>query len=70
MSKICFIVPRVLRLKDAPHYLGMDVHRFNTDVRPAVPEFRIGNQGIAFDRLDLDRWFDQYRSRGMRSINS
>ena len=70
MSKIYFNIPRVLRLKDAPHYLGMDIHRFNADVRPGVPEFRIGNQGIAFDRLDLDRWFDQYRARGMRSIDS
>ena len=64
------IMPRVVRLKDAPHYLGMDVHRFNAEVRPHLSEFRIGVQGVAFDRLDLDTWFEQYKSRGMRSINS
>lgn len=62
--------PRVIRLKNAPQYLGMDIHRFNAEVRPHVTEVRIGTQGVGFDRLDLDSWFDQYKTHGVRSINS
>jgi hypothetical protein len=40
------ITPRLLRFRDAPRYLGMDRNRFK--------------QGIAFDRLELDAWVDQY----------
>ena len=58
--------PRFLRLKDAPRYLGMDKNRFNTEVRPHVVEIPIGVQGIAFDRLDLDAWADDYRQRNGR----
>ncbi len=35
-------------------------------VRPHVVEIRIGKQGIAFDRLDLDAWVDQYKARNGR----
>lgn len=58
--------PRLLRLRDAPGYLGMDRNRFNTEVRSYVPEIPIGSQGIAFDRLDLDAWVDEYKSRNGR----
>lgn len=47
------IQPRVLRLRDAPAYLGMDIHRFNEEVRPALVEISIGKQGVGFDRLDF-----------------
>ncbi len=57
------IVPRLIRLRDAPRYLGMDKNRFNRDVRPRVIAIRIGTQGIAFDRIDLDAWADQHKSR-------
>ncbi len=60
------MLPRLLRLRDAPRYLGMDRNRFNADVRPFVTEISIGSQGIAFDRLDLDAWADQYKSRNGR----
>jgi len=56
------ILPRAIRLKDAPAYLGMDKNIFNRDVRPFVSEIPIGAKGIAFDRLDLDAWFDDYKS--------
>jgi hypothetical protein len=56
------IQPRVIRLRDAPAYLGMDPNRFNAEVRPYLIEIPIGSQGIAFDRLDLDDWFNQYKS--------
>jgi hypothetical protein len=60
------LVPRVIRYKDAPGYLGMDRNRFNKEVRPDLVEFPIGKQGIGFDRLDLDAWFDAYKERNGR----
>ena len=60
------LIPRLIRLRDAPFYLGMDRNRFNAEVRPYVIEIPIGEQGIAFDRLDLDAWADQYKSRNGR----
>ena len=56
------LLPRLIRLRDAPYYLGMDRNRFNKEVRPYLKEIRIGEQGIAFDRLDLDKWVDQYKA--------
>jgi hypothetical protein len=58
--------PRFVRLRDAPDYLGMDRNRFNRIVRPHLIVIPIGKQGIAFDRLDLDDWADQYKSRNGR----
>jgi hypothetical protein len=55
--------PRFIRLRDAPLYLGMDKNRFNRDVRPRLYAIPIGTQGVAFDRLDLDAWADDYKSR-------
>jgi len=60
------VLPRLIRFRDAPLYLGMDRNRFNDEVRPYVTEIPIGTQGIAFDRLDLDAWVDQYKSRNGR----
>jgi hypothetical protein len=60
------LLPRLLRFRDAPHYLGMDRNRFNAEVRPYVTNIPIGRQGIAFDRLELDAWADQYKSRNGR----
>lgn len=57
------VLNRLIRLKDAPSYLGMDKNRFNNEVRPALIEIPVGKQGIAFDRLDLDAWVDHYKQR-------
>jgi hypothetical protein len=59
-------LPRFIRLRDAPRYLGMDKNRFNHDVRPHVTAIPIGTQGIAFDRVDLDSWADHYKHRNGR----
>ena len=59
-------LPRFVRLRDAPDYLGMDRNRFNRLVRPNLVVIPIGKQGIAFDRLDLDDWADHYKSRNGR----
>lgn len=60
------ILPRLIRLRDAAHYLGMDPNRFNAEVRSYIIEIPIGKQGIAFDRLDLDAWVDQYKESNGR----
>jgi hypothetical protein len=60
------LLPRVIRFKDAPGYLGMDRNRFNTEVRPGLVEIPIGSQGLGFDRLDLDAWFEDYKLRNGR----
>jgi hypothetical protein len=57
---------RLYRLRDAPTYLGMDINRFNEEVRPFLTEIPIGEQGIAFDRLELDAWADDHKSRSGR----
>ena len=58
-----YIQPKVIRLRDAPDYLGMDKNRFNTEVRPQVAEYRMGANGIAFDILDLNAWWEEYKAR-------
>jgi hypothetical protein len=60
------ILPRLIRLRDALRYLGMDPNRFNAEVRPYLVEIPIGKQGIGFDRLDLDAWFEEYKSSNGR----
>ena len=60
------IQPRIIRFRDAPNYLGMDRNRFNAEVRPYLTEVPIGKQGIGFDRLELDAWFEDYKSRNGR----
>jgi hypothetical protein len=44
----------------------MDRNRFNAEVRPFLTEVPIGTQGIGFDRLELDAWFEDYKSRNGR----
>ena len=53
--------PRLIRLRDVANYLGMDRNRFNNEVRPCLITLKIGRQGIAFDRLDLDQWADEFK---------
>ena len=61
------LLPRFIRFRDAPFYLGMDCNRFNTEVRPYLTNIPIGRQGIAFDRLEMDVWVEDYISRNGRS---
>ena len=55
------IKPRLIRLRDAPYYVGMDKNRFNSDVRPFIQTIKIGIQGIAFDVIEIDEWVDKYK---------
>ena len=66
MPSNVILLPRVIRLRDAAAYLGMDKNRFDREVRPSLTEFPIGDQGVGFDRLDLDDWFDEYKARNGR----
>lgn len=52
--------PRIIRAKQAPGYLGMCRDVFNRVVRPHVSEFPIGQQGVGFDRIELDKWADAH----------
>ena len=47
------ILPRLIRLRDAPSYPGMECNKFNADVRPHLTEVPLDAQAIAFDRLEL-----------------
>jgi len=60
------LLPRLVRFRDAPFYVGMDRNRFNAEVRPFLTEIPVGVQGIAFDRLELDAWVEQYKHRNGR----
>lgn len=60
------LAPRLIRLRDAPTYLGMDKNRFNREVCPTVTVIPIGARGIAFDRIDLDAWVSDYVLRNGR----
>ena len=43
------IQPRVIRLKDAPAYLGVNMNYFNKHIRPHLPEIRYSVQMVGFD---------------------
>src|SRR5581483_4326331 len=57
---------RGIRAKDAPRYLGMDRNRFNRLVRPHLTLIQYGPQTKVFDRLELDRWVEDDKSRNGR----
>ena len=63
MDSTAGILSKLIRLRDAFAYLGMDKNCFNREVRPYLTEIRIGKQGIAFDRLDLDAWAEGAKQR-------
>jgi len=58
--------PRLIRLRDAPYFFGMDKNRFNREVRPLLTEIRIGKQGRAFDRLEMEAAAEDYKARNGR----
>lgn len=58
-----FVIPRVIRARDAPAYLGMDRNRFNREIKPHLVAVKIGTQGIGYDRLDLDDMWEVYKER-------
>ena len=61
------LLPRFIRHKDAPAYLGVDRNKFDAEIRPGLTEIPLGKRSLAFDRLDLDAWADEYKRRNGRS---
>src|SRR3990167_2865158 len=62
--------PLVIRLKDAPAYLGMDKNRFKREVRPHLKVYRLPGaktRAKGIDRLDLDAWWAEHKARSERS---
>jgi hypothetical protein len=55
--------PRLIRLKNAPKYLGTNINYFNRYIRPYLTEIRLSRQNVSFDRLDLDHWVEHYKNR-------
>jgi hypothetical protein len=60
---MAIVLPRFIRVRDAPPYVGMARGEFNEVVRPYLTEIPIGRQGKAFDRLDLDAWADWWKEQ-------
>ena len=60
------LLPRLIRLRDAPYFFGMDKNRFNREVRPFLTEIQIGTQGRAFDRLEMEAAAEDYKTRNGR----
>jgi len=59
-------LPRLIRLRDAPYFFGMDKNRFNREVRPFLTEIRVGKQSVAFDRLEMEAAAEDYKARNGR----
>jgi hypothetical protein len=60
------LLSRFVRFRDAPAFFGMNKNLFNREVRPHLTEIRIGRQGRAFDRLEMEASAEEYRSRNGR----
>jgi|GEM_PF-816790 len=54
---------KVVRLKDAPAYLGMNKNTFNRSVWPQLTELPGQDRAVSFNRTDLDEWVDQQTGR-------
>jgi len=46
--------------------MGIDRNRFDKEFRPYLTEIRIGIQGIAFCRFELDAWANDYKQSNSR----
>jgi hypothetical protein len=62
----CAVLPRLIRYRDAPGYLGMDRNRFDAEVRPQLTEVPMGPRSIVFDRHDLDDWREGFEAEQSR----
>lgn len=50
------VIPGIVRLRDAPYYLGMNKTYFRDQVQPYLTRIPIDKKGIGFNRMELDRW--------------
>ena len=58
-------IPRYLRPNEAAYYCGMGRTIFEREIRPNLRPIRVGEQGIAFDRVDLDAVLDEHKNRNL-----
>lgn len=56
------ISPAIIRIKNAPHYCGMNRKRFNREVRSLLTTVPIGKTGIGFFRNELDAWAENLKN--------
>jgi hypothetical protein len=60
------VLPRILRVGEAPGYLGMSRQVFDREVRPRLRVIDIGKKGKGVDRAQLDaiadEWFCNHRT--------
>ena len=50
------LLPGVIRIRDAPFYLGMNKNIFRKKVSPFLTKFPIGGVGVGVDRKELYLW--------------
>ena len=50
------LIPGIVRMRDAPYYLGMNKTFFRDAVQPYLTRIPIDKKGIGFSREELDRW--------------
>ena len=60
------LLPRAVRARDAPAYLGVDRNRFNRDFKPFLTIVVMGHKTHCYDRLDLDEIWETMRVRNGR----
>ena len=53
------VLPRILRIGEAPSYLGMSRQVFDREVRPRLRVIDIGKKGKGVDRAQLDAIADE-----------
>ena len=56
ISKKTSFIPGIIRLRDAPYYLGMNKIFFRDSVQPYLTRIPIDKRGIGFNRHELDCW--------------
>ncbi len=50
------LIPGIVRMRDAPYYLGMNKTFFREKVQPYLTRIPIDKKGIGFARMELDQW--------------
>ncbi len=55
--------PRFMRINQACFYLAVNRNYFNRYIRPILTEIEVGEVGVRFDRLELDDWAEDHKSR-------
>lgn len=53
---------RLYRRKDVAAYVGTSLYTFDRLVRLYLTDIPIGEQGVAFDRLELDAWANHHKA--------